>query len=127
VLAAPAAAKEFKPGDLRLCNTKSCVKLRDQALLNRLSLFIYTGRQPARAASPRLGVPYLELRFSNGYVAGIVATRKLDRWLSYGVYLERFAGGQWYRVPARTAQALTQIASQLRRLHLTRAAVGKSR
>jgi len=127
VLAAPAAAKEFKPGDLRLCNAKSCATVRDHALLDRLSSFIYTGRQPAGALSPRLGVPYLELRFSNGYVAGIIATRKLDRWLSYGVYLERFAPDRWYRVPARTAHALTRVASHLTPLRLTRVAVGKSR
>jgi hypothetical protein len=127
VVAAPAAAKEFKPGDLRVCNAKSCVTPRDQKLLDSLASFIYMGRQPVVTKAPRLGVPYLELRFSNGYVAGIVATAKLDRWLSYGVYLERFRRGTWYRVPAATASALKDVAASLQPRRLTRIAVKKSR
>jgi hypothetical protein len=99
----------------------------DQAVLDRLSSFVDTGRRPATTASPRLGVPYFELRFSNGYAAGIVATRKLDRWLSYGVYLERFARARWYRVPPQTARALTRLVAGLTPLRLTRVAVRRSR
>jgi hypothetical protein len=92
---ATSAAKEFKPGDLRICNANRCVTITDQTLLDALGSFIYMGPQPAIVRSPRLGVAYFELKFRNGYVPGIVATAKLDRWLSYGVYLGRFARGRW--------------------------------
>jgi hypothetical protein len=57
-----------------------------------------------------LGAP----TFSNcgsrtAYVAGIVAPANLDRFLSYGVYLRRFYGGTWYRVPARAAAELRRL------------------
>jgi hypothetical protein len=92
-----------------------------------LASLVYTGRQPAVARAPRLGVPYLELRFRNGYVPGIVATARLDRFLSYGVYLERFRRGRWYAVPPRTAHALRAHAGSFAPKWLTRAAVSRSR
>ena len=76
---------------------------------------------------PPLGTPYLQLRFSNGYVTGIVATARLDRWLSYGVYLERFRRDVWYRVPADAARELRRLARGLAPFRLTRAALAKSR
>ena len=81
----------------------------------------------AAAAPPRLGVPYLELRFRNGYVAGIAVGANLDRFLSYGVYVGRFRRGTWYVIPARTAHGLRKAAGRLVPLPLTRAAVQKSR
>ena len=93
--------------------------------LDALGSFIYLGPQPAIVGSPRLGVAYFELRFRNGYVPGIVATAKLDRWLSYGVYLGRFARGRWYQVPARAAAGLRELAVSLEPLRLTRVAVSK--
>ena len=63
----------------------------------------------------------------NANVAGIVATKRLDCFLSYGVYLERFRRGKWYSVPARAARALRTLAAGLRPLRLTSAAVEKSR
>jgi hypothetical protein len=127
VFTSAAAAKEFKPGDLRLCNAKQCHTIRDQSALNMLASFIYMGAQPAKAYAPRLGVPYLRLRFRNGYVPGIVAGANLDQFLSYGVYLERFRRGVWYSIPPRTAHALRKVAGRLFPLALTRAAVQKSR
>jgi hypothetical protein len=127
VLTSVAGAKEFKPGDLRLCNSARCVTIRDQRTLDRLASLIYTGPPPAVARTPRMNTPYFELRFRSGYVPGIVATKRLDRFLSYGVYLERFQGGTWYRVPPRAARALRILAAGLRPLRLTPAAVKKSR
>jgi hypothetical protein len=124
---AASAAKEFKPGDLRLCNGNACVKITDQKLLDALGSFIYMGRQPAIVRSPRLGVAYFALEFRNAYVAGILATAKLDRWLSYGVYLGRFARGRWYQVPARAAAGMRELAVSLKPLRLTRVAVRRSR
>jgi hypothetical protein len=72
-------------------------------------------------------VPYFALKFRNGYVPGIVATAKLDRWLSYGVYLARFARGRWYQVPARASAGMRELTVSLKPLRLTRVAVRRSR
>jgi hypothetical protein len=74
-----------------------------------------------------MGARVYELRFRNGYVAGIFSGARLDRWLSYGVYLERFARGKWYVVPSRTAADLQRLAAPLKPLRLTPAALSRSR
>jgi hypothetical protein len=74
-----------------------------------------------------MGAPAYQLRFSNGYVAGIVAGKALGRWLSYGVYIERFKRDTWYRVPDATAADLRMLAKGLTPLRVTPAAVARSR
>jgi hypothetical protein len=127
VVLAAASAKDFGPGDLRVCNAKRCVALVRAEVLPKLGSFYYGGPAPARARKPALGTPYYELRFRNGYVTGIVATRRLDRFLSYGVYLERFDRGTWYAVPPKLSQELRRLTAGMRPLQLTRAALAKSR
>jgi hypothetical protein len=68
-----------------------------------------------------------ELRFRNGYVTGIVAATRLDRFLSYGVYLGRFTPGRWYRFPDKVARELRRLAAPLAPLRVTRSALAKSR
>jgi hypothetical protein len=127
VLAVPAAAKDFDPGDLRLCGARRCVPIADAAVLKQLAEFYYGPRPAARTPAPRLGAPYLELRFRNGYVTGIVAGAKLDRFLSYGVHLEKFRAGQWYAVPAASAHELRRLAGKrIVPLVLDRAALAKT-
>ena len=87
----------------------------------------YTGAQPRRALPPALGTPYFELRFPNGYVTGIVATRRLDRFLSYGVNLSRFLRGRWYVVTRTVSAELRTMTAEMRPYRLTRAAVARSR
>src|ERR1700704_1016247 len=84
-----ASAKEFGPGDLRVCNGSRCVAIVNRAVLPALGSFYYSGQPLAHVRRPALGAPYYELRFRNDYVTGIVATGRLDRFLSYGVHLER--------------------------------------
>ena len=128
LLATPAAvAKDFQPGDLRLCNAKRCVPVMNLRAVKALAGFYYTGSQPARAPAVRLGAPAFQLRFDNGYVTGIVATKKLDRFLSYGVYLGRFQRGSWYRLPEAAARELRCLAAGLTPLRVTRAALDRSR
>jgi hypothetical protein len=86
-----ASAKDFGPGDLRVCNAMRCVAIVSCDVLPQFGSVYYSGQSPARVRGTSLGAPYFELRFRNGYVTGIVATRRLDRFLSYGVHLERFA------------------------------------
>ena len=60
-------------------------------------------------------------------MTGIVATARLDRFLSYGVNLGRFQRGIWYRVPARLASELRKLTAGMKPLRVTRAALSKSR
>jgi hypothetical protein len=83
-----ASAKDFGPGDLRVCNASRCIPIVKRDVLPLLGSFYYSGPAPAHLRTPGLGAPYYELRFRNNYVTGIVATRQLDRFLSYGVHLE---------------------------------------
>jgi hypothetical protein len=123
-----ATAKDFGPGDLRVCGAAGrCVPVVDAHVLPLLGSFYYSGPQPVRMSKPRLGVPYFELRFRNGYVTGIAATARVDRFLSYGVYLGRFARGTWYRLPSRLAEELRALSRTLTPLRLTRQAIAKSR
>lgn len=120
-----ASAKDFGPGDLRVCNAVRCVAIVKPEVVRQLGAFYYSGPAPTRARAPALGAPYYELRFENDYVTGIVATRQLDRFLSYGVYLGRFSG--WHGVPRRISAELRRLTVGLRPLRLTRADLGKSR
>jgi hypothetical protein len=128
LLLVPAAtAKDFGPGDLRLCNARRCVKIVDPKVVATLGPFYYSNGSPRHAHPPRLGARMYELRFTNGYVTGIVAGAALDRFLSYGVNLGRFQRGVWYHVPRRTTAGLTKLACSLRPLRVTKAALAKSR
>lgn len=122
-----ASAKEFGPGDLRVCNATRCVPIVNRDVLPQLGSFYYSGPPPAHVRGPALGVAYYELRFRNNYVTGIVATRRLDRFLSYGVHVGRFAGGIWYAVPLQLSKELRRLTVGLRPLHVSRAALAKSR
>jgi hypothetical protein len=125
--AAGGAAKELGPGDLRVCDAETCVPVMNAAAVKALSRLYYTGPQPAVLARPRWGAAAFELRFRNGYVTGVVGGAGLDRFLSFGVYLERFRRGTWYRVPPRAVTELRRLAESLEPLPVTRALVRRSR
>jgi len=128
LVALPAAsAKDFKPGDIRICNADHCKAVVNRKVLALLAAFYYDDRSaPVRASRPRLGQPYYKLRYPNGYVAGIVATGRLDRFLSYGVFLGRFARYRWYKIPTVASQEFRRLTVGLRPLRLTRKAIAKS-
>jgi hypothetical protein len=92
-----------------------------------LGPFYYSGDPLSVVPRPRLGAASFELRFRNGYATGIVGSAKLDRFLSYGVHLERFRRGVWYRVPAPLARELRRLAAKLRPIPLTRESLARSR
>jgi hypothetical protein len=128
LLVAPSAgAKDFRPGDVRVCNATRCVPILERSVVPQLTSFYYTGPRPVRRARPALGTPYYELRYRGGYVTGIVATRHLDRFLTYGVHEGRFDENAWYAVPRRVSAELRRLADTLSPLRLTRAALAKSR
>jgi hypothetical protein len=113
LLVPSAGAKNFGPGDVRVCNATRCVPIVSREVLPRLGPF-YGGSSAVRVRPAALGAPYYELRFRNGYVTGIVATRHLDRFLSYGVHLEAFERSQWYSVPRRLSEELRRLTTGLR-------------
>ena len=128
LLALPSAsAKDFGPGDLRVCNATRCVPIVKADAVKRLGPFYYSGPALSHVSAPALGAPYYQLRFRNNYVTGIVATRQLDRFLSYGVHLERFTRDTWYAVPAKLSAELRRLTAGMRPLHVTRATLAKSR
>ena len=115
------------PGDLRVCGANRCVAIMKRDVLRTVSVFYYHGPgQPPTTSAPSLGVPTFELKFRNGYVTGIVATAQLNRFLSYGVNLQRFTRGTWYRVPARVVAELRRLTRTLEPLPLTQASLQKS-
>jgi hypothetical protein len=126
VTASAVPAKNFGPGDLRACNATRCVPVREVAALELLAGFYYSGPVPSPTSRPRFGAPVFELRFRNGYVTGIVATTRLDRFLSYGVHLGWFRKGTWYRVPDQAAQELRRLTASLRPLRLSRKSLARS-
>jgi hypothetical protein len=127
LLVPTASAKDFRPGDLRVCGPSHCVAIVDRKVLPMLGSFYYGSRPLARERRPALGVRYYELRFRNGYVSGIVATRRLDRFLSYGVNLGRFRRDAWYSIPTHFSAELGKLTADLRPFRLSRAALARSR
>jgi hypothetical protein len=119
LLVIPAASgKSIQPGDVRLCNAKRCVPITNRVVLGKLESFYYGSYALTKLRQPTQGAPYYELRFRNGYVTGIVATRRLDHFQSHGVNVGRFASGRWYGVPPRVSAELRRLAVGLRPLRL---------
>ena len=127
ILVPSASAKDFGPGDVSVCNGKRCAAIVRPAAVAQLRPFYYSGPALAHVRAPALGTPYYELRFPNGYATGIVATGRLDRFLSYGVHLERFARDRWYAVPPKLAAELRRLTAGMTPLRVTQVALAKSR
>src|SRR5207247_7589627 len=80
LLAPSALAKDFGPGDLRVCGRYHCVPITNRHLLGIMSRYYYGPGRVSRAERVRLGALGFELRYKNGYASGIVATAKLARF-----------------------------------------------
>jgi len=121
-----AGAKEFAPGDLRVCSETRCVPVMKAEIARRLAGLYYTGPKPATVARPAWGAPAFELRFRNGYATGVVGSARLDRFLSFGVHAERFRPRVWYRVAPEIAAELRRLTAGMKPYRVTRALVAKS-
>jgi len=110
-----------------VCGATRCVAIANRNVLPHLGSFYYSGPPPARIRAAAAGAPYYELRFRNDYATGIVATGRLDRFLSYGVNVGRFAAARWYVVPRRLSEELRRLTVVLQPLHVNGAALAKSR
>ncbi len=121
------SAKDFGPGDVRVCGPHRCLALGSQPVLDRLASFYYGPHAPAAAAAPPRRAPYLRLVYRDGYVTGVVAGRRFDRFLSFGVNLGQFAARRWYAVPAPVAAELCRLAPRLAPQPLPRGILAGSR
>lgn len=110
--ASVAVAKDFPPGSVRVCGHR-CLPLTDVRALVALSAFYYGPHAPAAARAPARGGPYVQLRYPDGYVTGVAAGPRFDRFLSFGVNLNQFAARRWYRIPAAAAAAIRLLAAQV--------------
>jgi hypothetical protein len=119
LLAVPAAvAKDFGPGDLRVCGRSQCVPIVNERLLKILSAYYYGPRRVVRAAPVRRGAPGFALRWRDGYVSAVVAGANLDRFRGQGFFCGRFVRGKWYRFPAGAAAALRTMTAGMRPLRV---------
>ena len=114
VFAPVAAAKDFKPGDLRICTGRSCVSIENQRVLDVIGAFFYERLTPRPVGTPKPGSLSVELRFRNGYVTGVAAGTGFDRFLSFGVDLGQFAPRTWYAIPVRAAAEIRRLAKSVR-------------
>jgi hypothetical protein len=121
LLAVPAAvAKDFRPGDLRVCGRDRCVPLVDKRPLRIVSAFYYGGGSVTQAPRVRVGATGFVLRYRNGYATAIVTSAKLGRFQSYSVICRRFERGRWYRFPPRAGLALGAATPDLRPVRVPR-------
>ncbi|HET6173820.1 MAG TPA: hypothetical protein VFD90_14500 [Gaiellales bacterium] len=123
--AAPAEAKHFRPGELKLCNDTICVRIFDRSLLDGLSRFSFLTGGP-EVGKPRLGAPLFQIKVDGGYVTGIVATKRLERFRSGGMGT-RFGPDDWYRVPPTVASALRKLSAGMQPLRVTQSTVDRTR
>jgi hypothetical protein len=110
--AGAAAAKDFKPGDLGVCNAVKCPAIFDRGALKAFSGFFYGPLKVARTAAPPPGASAFRLKLK-GEIVGLAATHRLDRVLVYGLNCGRFRRGVWYRLPDRAAMGLRRLTAGL--------------
>ena len=92
----------------------------------RLARFVYTGPKPATVGRPAWGPPGFELHYRSGYATGIAASARLDRFLNFGVYAERFRRRVWYRMPPQVGVDLRRLTAGMKPCRVTPALVAKS-
>jgi hypothetical protein len=122
-----AGAKSLQPGDVLVCDATTCIPIMDQRVVDGLAHMYYGSRAPVRVHAPKLGKPYVYLRFRNQYITGIVATDHLDRFLSYGVNSSQFGADSWYAVPPAAAAGLRRLTWGMHPLHVNWSALSRSR
>jgi hypothetical protein len=122
LLAVPAAvAKELRPGDLLVCGRTACVPIMNRSVVRVLGSYYYGPRRVVRAGPVRRGAPGFELRFTNGYASGMIATTWLNRFRGYGFFCGRFVRGRWYRFPPRAVDEIRRLTAGLQPLRVSAA------
>jgi hypothetical protein len=95
-LATPAAsAKDFRPGDLRICGATHCRTLSNSQT-RAFGTLLYGSGQVVAAPTPPVGAPVFQVRTKDGPL-GVVITATAIR--VHGLNCGRFQRGSWYRLP----------------------------
>jgi hypothetical protein len=113
-----AVAKDFGPGDLRVCGRSQCAPIVGKRLLRILNRYYWGPRPVARAAPVPSGVRAFALRWRDGYVSGLVAGPDLGRFRAHGFFCGRFIRGRWYRFPAEAAATLKRLTAGMKPLRV---------
>jgi hypothetical protein len=120
LLAVPAAvAKDFRPGDLRVCGRSQCVPIVNRRLLRILSHYYWGPRRVVGARPVDRGTPAFALRWRDGYASGLVAGAGLDRFRGHGFFCGRFVRGTWYRFPAEATVMFKKLTAGIRPLRVS--------
>lgn len=119
LIGVPAAvAKDFRPGDLRVCGRSQCMPIVNPRLLRILSNYYWGPRRVARARPVHRGTPAFALRWRDGYASGLVAGADLVRFRGHGFFCGRFVRGKWYLFPAEATAALKKLTAGIRPLRV---------
>jgi hypothetical protein len=122
LLAVPSAvAKDFGPGDIKVCGRSQCVPIVNKRLLRILSAYYYGPRKVVLAAPVRIGARGFALRWRNGYTSAVVGGATLDRFRAQGFFCGRFVRGRWYRFPVEATAGLRKLTAGIRPLRVTAA------
>ena len=120
LLAVPAAvAKDFGPGDLRICGRERCMAIMNPGVVRILSAYYWGPGRAPRAGPVRNGAPAFELRFRNGHPSGMVGSAWLNRFRAYGFFCGRFERGKWYLFPARAVTEMRRLTAGLEPLRVS--------
>jgi hypothetical protein len=112
-------AKEFKPGELRVCGRARCVPIMNARVVRILNAYYWDAGRAPRAHRVPTGAPGFELRFGGPDATGMVAPARLDRFRAYGFNCGRFQRGRWYRFPLRAARELRRLTTGIRPLRVS--------
>jgi hypothetical protein len=119
LLAIPAAvAKDFGPGELRVCGRSQCVPIVNKRLLRILSNYYWGPSRIVRTAPVHRGARAFALRWRNGYTSGLVGGAGLERFRGHGFFCGRFVPGHWYRFPAEATVWLKRLTAGMRPLRV---------
>lgn len=97
LFAAGAAAKEIRPGDLRICGATHCRVVKDRGQAHAFSELLWGPSRVVRAPTPPVGSPIFQLRFRDGPAGAIISASAIR---VHGLFCGRFQRGKWYRLPA---------------------------
>ena len=73
LFAAGAAAKEIRPGDLRICGATHCRVVKDRGQAHAFSELLWGPSRVVRAPTPPVGSPIFQLRFRDGPAGAIIS------------------------------------------------------
>ena len=94
--ATAASAKEIRPGDLLVCGAWHCRSVTQPVQARAFASFLWGPGRVVRAPTPRVGSSVFQLRFTDGFVVGVMTGTAIRL---NGVNCGRFRRGRWYVLP----------------------------